>query len=488
MAQSKTASIEAEVLDVLIVGAGISGINCAYRLQTETPNVNFAILEGRDEIGGTWDLYRYPGVRNDSYIYSIAFEWHPLPFHNPIATGEQIMDYIKDAVSTYHLDKYIRFRHNVSSANWSSKTQDWNITAVTKDGVTKNFRARWLILGTGYFDYSDVFHSQIPGIENFKGKIVHPQFWPADLDYENKKIALIGSGASAISLLPALTDKAGEVTMIQRSPTYITPTPNDSAWLHRYFPRPVVDLYRRIRYLISPYLIVLLCQYFPDFVREVFRKDATKHLPQGFDHDKHFKPRYNPWEQRICVDPDGVFFKSFNLPNVHLITSEIDTVTENELKLKDGQTVEADIIVKATGLKMMMGGKIDIRVDHEPISWRKRYVWNGSMLDGVPNLMFVFGYSNHAWTIGADNTAMVLTRLLKYMDKKSVKSATPKISEDAATGTQRLWKLDATYVLAVEDELPVYGMAGNWRPRNRPPIDYVHSRWGNFTDGLEFSA
>ncbi|KAI1657307.1 FAD/NAD(P)-binding domain-containing protein [Daldinia decipiens] len=483
MAQFQPATTEVEILDVLIVGAGISGINCAYRLQTQLLHVKFAILEGRDQIGGTWDLYRYPGVRNDSHIYSMAFAWHAWPFPNPIATGAQIMEYLSDAVSKYRLDKYIRFRHKVLSVNWSTTGQNWSIVAVNHNGITKKFHARWIILGTGYYDYSTPFQTVIPGLENFKGKVVHPQFWPSGFDYTNKKIAIIGSGASAISMLPALPERATQVTMVQRSPTYIAPIPNTS-WIHHYFPRFLVD----ICYLITPYLIVLLCRHFPDFVRELFRKEATRLLPKSIDHDTHFKPRYNPWEQRICVDPDGAFFKALRLPNVRLVTGEIHMVTNNEIRMKDGQTVDTDIIVTATGLKMMMGGKIEIRVDNEPVSWRGRYVWNGAMLDSVPNMMFMFGYANHAWTIGADNTAIVLTRLWKYMERNSVRSAIPRVSEDAATGTQRIWQLSSTYVLAVDEELPVYRMTGNWKPRNRPPVDFLHARWGNCTSGLEFST
>ncbi|OTA63978.1 putative flavin-binding monooxygenase [Hypoxylon sp. EC38] len=485
MEHPRPVSVDAETLDVVIVGAGISGINCAYRLQTELPHVKFIILEARDRIGGTWDLYRYPGVRSDSDIYTLGFAWHRWPIHQPIATGAQIMEYLSDAVSKHCLERYIRFHHRVLSANWSIKDQYWDLVAVDRENLSKHIRARWIILGTGYYDYNTPLQPDIPGLDSFKGKVINPQVWPPGFDYNGKRIAVIGSGATAISLLPALPERAAEVTMIQRSPTYIVPAPN-TAWLHHYLPQAFTYVFRRIRYLIYPYLMVLLCQSFPNFTRKWFRMVVTKVLPRGIDYETHFKPRYNPWEQRMCLDPDGVFYKALHLPNVHLITGEIDTVSEWEITMRDGQTVGADIIVTATGFVMMMGGKIEMRLDGEPISWRKRYTWNGAMLDSIPNMMFMLGYTNHSWALGADDTAIVLTRLWKFMEKNGVKSAIPKVPEDATTGTQRVWQLSATYVRAADDALPVYGMTGNWKPRNRPPIDYFHARWGNFTDGLKF--
>ncbi|KAI1079764.1 hypothetical protein F5B20DRAFT_542346 [Whalleya microplaca] len=308
-----------------------------------------------------------------------------------------------------------------------------------------------------------------------------------DLDYNDKNMVIIGSGATAVSMLPALPERAAHVTMVQRSPSYISQLSN-TAWAQQYFPRSLVDIYRRIRYLISHYLIVLFCQYFPDLVRDMFRKENSKLLPKKLDYETHFNPSYNPWEQRVCVDPDGQFFRALHLPNVNIVTGNIKTVTDGGIRMRDGQSLDADIIVTATGLRMSLGGKIDIRVDGKPVAWRGRYILNGAMLDSVPNFMFMFGYTNHAWSLGADDTAIVLTRLWKYMENKAVRSAVPRIPLEAAIGTQRMWQLNSTYALAAQNELPVYGMAGNWKPRNRPPIDYVHARWGNCTSGLEFHA
>ncbi|KAI0387176.1 putative flavin-binding monooxygenase [Hypomontagnella monticulosa] len=479
--------METESFDVIIVGAGISGINCAYRLQTELPRVKFAILEGRDRIGGTWDLHKFPGLRCDSDINCLGFEWHRWTFDHPIASGSEILEYLSDAVSTHHLDRYIRFRHKVLSTNWSTPGQHWNVVAVDHNEKHKRFRARWIVLGTGYYDYDTSPRPDIPGLDNFKGKIIHPQFWPQGFDYANKKIAVVGSGATAISLLPVLAKTAAQVTIVQRSPTYITTVPNTS-WLHDYLPRPLVRAWRRMWSLWIPYFVVLLCQNVPGFMREGLRKKTAQFLPKGIDVETHFSPRYNPWEQRLCLDPDAAFLKSLHRPNVHLITDKIETVTSNGIKMRDGQVVDADILVTATGFRMLLGGKIDIKVDDQPISWGRRFVWNGSMLDAVPNLMFMFGYTNHAWTLGADDTAIVLTRLWKYMERNSAKSAVPRVSEKATVGTHRLWQLSSTYVAEAEERLPVYGVEGNWRPRIRPPIDYIHARWGDYTSGLEFAT
>ncbi|KAI0391513.1 FAD/NAD(P)-binding domain-containing protein [Xylariaceae sp. FL0594] len=493
MASSPTVATSTDInnrYDVVVIGAGLSGINLAYRLRTRLPHLSFVVLEARDNIGGTWDLYRYPGARCDSEIYVQGFAWHPWSIDRPLPTGEELLEYMSDAVSKHRLDRFIRLGHRVSSAEWSTADKSWTLSVATEDHKTRSVEASWLIQATGYFDFESPQQPDIPRLESFSGKVVNPQFWPAELDYTGKKVAVIGSGATAVSLLPALPGRASHVMMIQRSPTYITASAN-TAWAHRFLPRPLVDVFRFIRYLIMPYLVVLLCQYFPDFVREDFRKATIGQLPKHIDFDTHFKPRYNPWEQRICVDADGAFYKALHLPNVKFITGEIKSVGHDAITMQSGETVPVDIIVTATGPRMRLGGKVALRVDGEPVSWGRRYVWNGAMLDAVPNMMFTLGYTNHALTLGADNTAALFTRLWKYMEKRGLDMARPRITPDAAAaGTRRLWQLDSTYALEAErsGELPVYGVTGNWRPRNRPPIDYVKARWGDYTSGLEFAT
>ncbi|KAI0153314.1 FAD/NAD(P)-binding domain-containing protein [Xylariaceae sp. FL1272] len=486
MAGSKSSSPLPDAFDVVIIGAGIAGINCTYRLHTEMPHVKLAVFEARSTIGGTWDLYRYPGVRSDSDMYSMAFAWHPWSSDRPIATGDQIMEYLTAAVSKHRLDQYIQFKHRVVSANWSPSTHSWELRVDTPDGQAKNVMSRWLVLGTGYYDYAQSMQPQIPSIDSFKGTVINPQFWPADFDYTGKKVAVIGSGATAVSLVPALPDRAAQVTMIQRSPTFIVAAPN-TTWATRLLPRSFVNAYRRIRYIILPYLIVLLCQYFPDMIRDTFRKDTISLLPKNIDPDIHFKPQYKPWDQRICLDPDGAFYKSLHRSNVELVTGQIEAVMADAIKMENGEIIAADTIVTATGFRMEMGGKITLSVDNKPVLWSGCFIWNGAMLDAVPNMMFMLGYTNHAWTLGADNTAHVLIRLMNYMERRSLECAVAVVPPNAAADTQRMWQLSSTYVLEADSKLPVYGMTGNWRPRNRPPLDYIHARWGDYTSDLVFT-
>ncbi|KAI1466464.1 FAD/NAD(P)-binding domain-containing protein [Daldinia caldariorum] len=481
-----------EALDVVIVGAGISGINTAYRLQTQLPNLHFIILESRDEIGGTWSQFTYPGVRSDAIMNTLAFPWHIYPHPEPIADGSLILDYIKDAASKSGIASRIQMRHKVRTAEWSSPQQQWTIT-VDHEGKQKCYTARWMILGTGYYDYETPLQAEFPGLSNFKGKVIHPQFWPKDYDYENKKMAVIGSGATAVSLLPLLAEKAGELTLIQRSPSYVIVKDNRS-WTYRHMPLSLASACQRLYHTVQQHYYVAYCERFPASAKERLRKDAEKRLPKWLEQDPHFKPRYNPWEQRMCTDPDGIFYEALHRPNVKVITGNITKFTDTSVETKDHktgkiETTDLDAVVTATGLNMKMGGGIDVRVDGETLSWGNKYVWNGAMIEGVPNMMFVFGYADNTWTIAADITARLAVRLLKYMDRKGLKSAVPQISAShITTDTERIFRLSSTYATVAADRLPVYGKTGPWRPRTRPPQDYLHARWGNYRNGLRFST
>ncbi|KAJ3559919.1 hypothetical protein NPX13_g9473 [Xylaria arbuscula] len=391
---------EAEAFDILIIGAGISGINTAYRLQTQLPGATFAILEGRGDVGGTWDLFRYPGIRSDSDLFTFGFQWEPWPYETPIARGPLIRDYMKKCVAKYNLDRYIRFHHKVLSADWSKATEQWKIVA-EHDGRTKEFKAPWVIFGTGYYDYENPAKTTIPGLDKFKGKIIHPQHWPEDYDHSGKKMIIIGSGATAVTLFPALSETAEAVTLVQRSPSFIVSARNGSpvgSWLMKILPA----------YYAGTWLRIAL-------------------------RDK---------------------------PNSNILTGTIDTVTENGLRMKDGTFVEADAIVTATGLYMRMGGNIAITVNGQKMEWANRLVWNGSMLQDVPNLMFMIGYTNASWTLGADDTAHVLTRLLKYMDSRGMTTAVPRVPAHGTNGYQRFWQLTSTYSNEAEKRLPKYGNSG----------------------------
>ncbi|KAI2627031.1 FAD/NAD(P)-binding domain-containing protein [Hypomontagnella submonticulosa] len=470
-----------EDLDLVIVGAGISGINVAYWLQTELPQAKFTILEGRNDIGGTWDLFRYPGVRSDSDLYTYGFSWHPWPYSNPIVEGPLIIEYLKTCISQHGIDNHIKFRHNVISMNWSSKAQRWTVIA-NNDGLVKEYRARFIVLGTGYYDYSTPRQAIIPGLDSFQGKVINPQFWPEELDYTGKNMVVIGSGATAITLLPSLSDRAAKVTMVQRSPSYIAAVPNND-------PSPAWMLpYQRIWYAVCSWLLVLFCAYCPSYARRFFRGKTLSQLPKSLGLDPHFSPRYYPWEQRLCFAPDGDFYKALHGPKASIVTGAIKHVTDHAVEMQDGQIIDADIIVTATGLKVQLGGKIDMRVDGEKMDWKGRAIWNAAMIQDIPNMFFVVGYTKASWTLLADNNAMMLVRLLKTMDNRGARSATPRIPKGSKMEYEPFWPISSTYAREIEPMLPKYGTTGPWRRWANPPADYVFARWGDITDGLSFSV
>ncbi|KAL1873254.1 hypothetical protein Daus18300_004074 [Diaporthe australafricana] len=477
-----------ETFEVVIIGAGFSGINCAYRLQTQAPEARFTVLEGRAGLGGTWDLFKFPGVRSDSDIFSLSFPWHPWPYQQVFAEGPLIVEYIKSAVSKYNIDKHIQFQHKVVSANWSSKAERWELV-VLSDEQTRNITASFLVLGTGYYDYETPLSTTIPGLDGFKGKIIHPQFWPSQYDYSNQKLAIIGSGATAVTLFPRLAQQAAQVTMVQRSPSYIlskadwTPL---SSWARKVLPLSWVAVWDRFYHTVTTYLGTVLSSNFPQVARDIILKDVANALPEGVKMTPHFEPRYMPWKQRLCVAPNSDFFAALR-KNAHMVTGEIEKVTEHGIQMQDGTFVDADAIVTATGLTMKLGGGIELKINGEIAPWAKRVVWNGCMLDGMPNLVFMLGFTDAAWMYGADASATILVRVMKQMQRRQASSVTPRATRDATVETKRVWPIDATYRRIADPDLPVYGVKGPWSPRRLSPYaDFLHSRWGNVTDGLEF--
>ncbi|KAI1768207.1 FAD/NAD(P)-binding domain-containing protein [Hypoxylon sp. FL1150] len=482
-----------ETFDVVVVGAGVSGINCAYRIKTELPGASFTVLEGRDDIGGTWDFFKFPGVRSDSDLYTYAFSWHLWPHENPIGQGAQIKQYIADCVSEHEIDRFIRLRHKVLSADWSSETQEWRLL-VAHDGTVKDIRAGWLVMGTGYYDYTVPLETEIPGLDTFKGKIIHPQFWPQDYDYSDRKIAIVGSGATAVSLLPKLAEKAAQVTVVQRSPTWVISSkhlgPTLSS-LQRYLPFRVPFLKRwdRAWVAVTTYLTTVFCRRYPARATALVRDLTIPQLPKGLDADLHFKPRYSPWEQRLCLALDGDYFEALGRPNAGIVTGVIDGVDENAIRMRDGTVVEVDTIVKATGLRMRLGGDVALTVDGREVTWGGRFVWNGAMVQDVPNMVYMVGYTNGAWTLGADCTAYILVRLVRLMESKGARAAVPRVPEKGFSSTERFFQLSSTYIRKAESEgfLPSYGDYGPWKPKVNPLADYLHSHWGNIETGLSFS-
>lgn len=475
-----------QVFDVIIVGAGISGINAAYRLQSQFPNLRYAILEARNSLGGTWDLFKYPGIRSDSDLFTFGFSWHPWDQDNPIAHGSSIVTYLNNAAEKQNIKDHILFEHRLLGADWSSTDNNWSLS-VEHNGVSTSFSAQFLVFGTGYYDYHTPLQVEIPGLDRFQGQVIHPQFWPEDLDYSDKKIVIIGSGATAVTLLPKLAEKA-QVTMLQRSPTYILSVSNTTtSWLSTMLPTSLHRRLQRIRWLHTSRFFFLFCQAFPNFSRWLLRSSVSRQLPPHLPHDPHFRPRYNPWDQRLCVCPDGDFFKSLHSGRADVRTDTIRQVTSSGIELDSGDKLEADMIVTATGLRLQLAGGTSLTVDGIPQPISEKYAWHGLMLQDLPNAAFLLGYVNASWTLGADATSQFICRLIKEMKHRGVKAAVPRLSTAVAKQVQprRLLGLNSTYVVKAERDLPKCADRGPWKPRDNYFDDIKFAQWGDL-EGLEF--
>lgn len=474
--------------DILVVGAGIAGINTAYRLKTKMPHLSFTVLEARDELGGTWDRFRYPGVRSDSDMYTFSFAWHPWRYR-VLGDGDEIMSYLHECVSTYGLRDYLNFSRKVVNADWSSETQRWTVR-VDHKGQPETYAAKWLVLGTGLFNFDKPATTTIPGLDNFQGKVINPQFWPTEYDYTDKKVVIVGSGATAITLLPAMVEGGAEkVTILQRSPSYIANVPvpdNKPNLLGRLLPFPFLVWLRRITWFGIMWTIHFMCVNFPAQMRKGIADGARKELPPNIPLEPHFVPSYNPWEQRLCLTKNGDFFRALRSGKADIVTDTIKTVTAGGIELNNGTPLDADVIVSATGSILRCGGGIPVSIDNEPVEWQKKLLWNGAMVQDVPNTFFMWGYTNVSWTLGVDSTSTVMYRLFKYMKKQGTRVAVPKTTPGFETKTQTIWDLSATYRLAAEPSLPKYGSEGPWRPRRYFIADMIHAQWGNVTNGLKF--
>ncbi|KAK4107362.1 FAD/NAD(P)-binding domain-containing protein [Canariomyces notabilis] len=473
-----------EEFDIVVVGAGLSGINTAYRLKNDLPRRKFAILEARNELGGTWGFWKYPGVRSDSAMGLFGFPWYPWPHEVNMAQGPALKAYMQDAAASQGIDKKIRFGHRLVSASWSIDEQRWTlqVDVTLPDGGVRGITLKtwWLINATGYYRYDKALPVHIPGIDKFGGQVIHPQFWDDSLDYAGKRIVIIGSGATAITLLPALAETAGSVTMLQRSPSYVLAMPRKSSMfgsLSKFMParwaRTVIWWQR----MFVETLFVRLLLTFPRFFRKLLITEMQKQLPEGFNINKHFTPRYNPFEQRLCFCPGGDFFKALHRPNAHIVTDTIETVTQRGILLKSGETLEADIIITATGLYVAFMSGISVTVDGEPVIDQigQRYTWNGTMLEGLPNSGLIVGYTAATWTPGADVRARQLIKVIKYMEKTGATSATPYIdpSERARLPNKSAVSLSSTYVTSAVDRIPRAAGVGPWRNG----MDWVSDTW-----------
>ncbi len=452
--------------DVLIVGAGISGISSAYHLRRHCPDKSFAIVEGRNDIGGTWDLFRYPGIRSDSDMYTLGFSFRPWSDPKAIADAPAIMGYLRGAVADAGLEKKIDFGKKVVAAKWSSPEARWSVTI--KDQNTGNTQTRtcnFLHMCAGYYNYDQGYQPDFPNQKAFKGSVVHPQFWPEDLDYEGKKVVVIGSGATAVTLVPAMAEKAAKVTMLQRSPTYIVARPAEDGlanFLRKHLPAKLAYALTRWHNVFLGRWFFWYCRRFPERARRKLLDMTRTEVPEDFDFEKHLVPRYNPWDQRLCLAPDGDFFEALRKGKSQIVTDEIEKFTAKGIRLKSGEELEADIIVSATGLDLKFFGNTTLTVDNQQVSSAALLNYKGMMFSGVPNLATSFGYTNASWTLRCDLTSIYVCRLLKHMDRKGCQQVRPTVMSDNIE-LNSLLDFSSGYITRKADELPKQSTVAPWK-------------------------
>jgi len=473
-----------EHLDVLIVGAGISGISAAWHLQDRSPSKTYAILERRENMGGTWDLFKYPGIRSDSDMFTLGFRFKPWTSAKAIADGPSILSYIKDAAAENGIDEKIRYNHRVVAADWSDADNRWTVTVDTGDDEI-TMTCSFFFATTGYYNYDEGYSPTFPGSDDFAGTIVHPQHWPEELDYTGKKIVVIGSGATAITLIPALVNSgAGHVTMLQRSPSYVGSLPDVdpvAVAANKYLPENLAHVVNRWKAIIFSTAQYQLARKFPGYMRKTLMTMAKRRLPEGYDVEKHFGPSYNPWDQRLCLAPNGDLFKTIRKGNADVVTDTIDTFVPEGIKLSSGEVLAADIIVTATGLNMQLLGGLKPTLNGEPIDLTSLMTYKGLMFSGIPNFAITFGYTNASWTLKADLVSEFVCRVLNYMDDNGFDRVVP---EHPGSSVDELPFMDFApgYFLRAIDQLPKSGSRAPWRLKQNYLLDLRLIRQGKVDD------
>jgi len=480
------------LLDVLIVGAGLSGIGAASHLRRRCPQHSLAIVEARDRLGGTWDLFRYPGVRSDSDMHTLSYAFRPWTGDKSIASGPEILQYLQDTARDEGVAPLIRYGHRVRDASWSSEEAQWTVRIDRTDGKGGlQLRCRFLLLCTGYYDYDDGYTPEFAGREGFAGRIVHPQHWPEDFDAIGKQVVVIGSGATAVTLVPALATQASHVTLLQRSPTYMAVRPSVDAsanWLRRRLGLRLSHGLNRWRNLLFGMYVYRTCMRKPQRARAFLIDMVRRQLGPGYDVTRHFTPRYKPWEQRLCLVPDGDLFKRIRDGRVSMVTDEVDHFTRNGLDLKSGAHLSADIVITATGLKLKPLGALKLTVDGRAIDPSQLVYYKGVMFGGVPNLATVIGYVNASWTLKADLASVFVCRLLNHMRREGYVQCTPRVDERADTAQPSWGALSSGYLQRAHAQLPKQGRDKPWHLNQNYLADFVQLRWAKLADGvMQFS-
>lgn len=474
-------------VDVWIVGAGLSGIGAAVHLSQRCPSKSYAILEGRGAIGGTWDLFRYPGIRSDSDMYTLGYGFKPWTNARAIADGASIRAYCNEAADEFGVREKIRFHHRVQRASWDSQTARWTLE-VEHQGQLQTFRSQFLLLAAGYYRYDHGHQPHWPGMESFRGLLVHPQHWPEDLNYSGQRVVVIGSGATAITLVPALAQRAAHVTMLQRTPTYVVSRPAEDAQanaLRRWLPSRFAYALSRWKNILLQMLAFKAARRWPKGTARYLLKKVRQALPPDYEVEKHFKPPYRPWDQRLCVVPDDDLFQAIRSGKASVLTDPIDHFTESGLQLQSGQRLEADIIVTATGLELQTAGGMEVVVDGRPVVWSDHYIYKGMMYSDIPNLANVFGYINASWTLKADLTSEYFCRLLGYLDRKGYGVFRPR--PRGPLKAMPFVDFSSGYFERAQGRLPKQGDREPWRLSQNYAVDLMNLRFGPIATGeMEF--
>lgn len=469
----------ADHYDVLLVGAGISGITAAHYLQERCPTKSFAILEARGALGGTWDLFRYPGIRSDSDMYTLGFSFRPWTGKKAIADGPDILQYLHDTVKEEGIGSKIIYHAKALAADWNSGDAQWTVTVEdTQNGTTRTVRASFVFMCTGYYDYDEGYTPDFPGRDAYKGTFVHPQFWPEELDYHDKNVVVIGSGATAVTLIPELADDAKSVTMLQRSPSYVMSLPAVdpiAQTLQKHLPEKSAYELTRWKNIGFSAATYNFCRRFPKPARAFILKETKRQVGEVLDVDVHFSPSYNPWEQRMCAVPNADLFKAIRAGKAHVVTDHIETFTPTGIRLQSGQELPADIIVSATGLKMKFLAGMAMTVDGKAVRIADGLAYKGLMLSGVPNMALVFGYTNSSWTLKAELACQYVCRVLNYMDEAGARIVTPVI-DDPTMERAPLTDFSSGYLQRGMSEMPKQGTKAPWKVHQNYFLDFMELR------------
>ena len=474
-------------VDVLIVGAGISGIGAAYHLQDKCPGKTYRILERRENLGGTWDLFRYPGIRSDSDMHTFGYAFRPWTEPEVVASGDAILDYLRGTVDAHGIGDKIRYGTQVERASWSSDDARWTVHARDeRTGERLRFTCGFLFICAGYYDYDQGYTPELEGMERFQGRIVHPQNWTDDVAYEDQLIVVIGSGATAVTLIPELAKKAAHVTMLQRSPTYVVAKPSQDRlanWLRGRLPEKYAYAITRWKNILYSTFIYWYCRTMPDRAKELIVGEARKRLGPGYDVDTHFSPRYDPWDQRVCLAPDGDFFRTIRSGRASVVTDEIDSFTERGIRTASGAELEADLVITATGLELKFLGGVEVEVDGTRVDLPETFAYKGMMCSGVPNMALSLGYANASWTLKSDLTAEYVCRLINYMDSNGYELCCPRVN-DPGLQAESMLALDAGYIKRGRHKFPKEATSGPWKLHQNYARDLLSLRYAPLKDGV----